>query len=248
MAQITVGDVALRMRQRCDLEKSGASGFAGDAEVIKLIQLGTSQLQNLVVNAYEYWIAKYVTFTTVANQLTYKFRDIGMPDFYKLLGIGLTSNSISPQDTWTPLQHFNLQDMGLCGGGFFQFNNSQGVDMTFLLMGSAIELRPVKSAQLIGVYYVPTSPQFSDMADTLPDWVMPGWEEYMVAFGAWMLGLKERTGTSGHKEVWMLIADQIKNYAPNRDNFQVQTVTQVLGGAPYWMYGSAGLGGYYGNY
>lgn len=233
MSTITVGDVLTKIKQRADLEKSGAQGFASDSEIIGLIQLGVSQLQNLVVDSDEYWISRYVTFTTVINQLTYPFASIGLGDMYKPLAIGLTSNTSSTQDTWTPLEQFDLMDMNLGGGGFFQFTNGAFTDMRYKFLGQALEFRPVKAAQLVGVYYVPQAPQFASTKDVLPSWIQRGWEEYPVAFAAWMLGIKEQTGIDSRKEVWALIADQIKNFAPNRDRFRPHTVTRVLNPPTY---------------
>lgn len=243
MALMTVGDVWTRIKQRADIEKAGSSGFMSDDEGIKLIQLGTAQLQNLVMNTYEFWLTRYVTFNTVVNQLSYPFPSIGMSDFYKLLGIGITTNTNSPQDSWAPLEHFELMSMNLPAGGFLQFTSGFFTDMRYAIMSSdkgvpQLELRPVKSVTMLGVYYVPRPPQFQSLLDELPPWIMPGWEEYMVAFGAWMAGVKERTGASAHKEVWQMITKQIQDFAPNHDSFRPATVTtgwMYNRHTPFWM-------------
>lgn len=250
MARITVGDVWTRIKQRADIEKSGASGFVSDNEGIKLIQVGTSQLQNLVMNTYEDWISRYATFTTVLNQLTYPVSSIGIADFYKLKSIGIITNVSSPQDSWMPLEHYDDMSMNLPAGGFFQFTSGFFTDMRYGLRadvgGPTIELRPVKAVTTLGVYYIPVPPTFETLDDELPYWIMPGWEEYMVAFGAWMVGVKERTSVEAHKEVWDMITRQIMNFAPNRDSFQPHTVIR----ASSYSYGAGYRGGWggYGGY
>lgn len=245
---MNVGDLWTRIKQRTDLEKSGSSGFVGTSEGISLIQLGVAQLQNEVMNCYEYWVAKYATFNAVTNQLTYPFTSIGMADFYKLLGIGITTAVVSPQDTWTPLEDFHLADMNLQASGFLQFTSGFYNYTRFALIGQAFELRPVKSPMLLGVYYVPRPPQFRTLEDELPLWIMPSWEEYVVAFAAWLIAAKERTGVETHKEIFGMIREQIKNFVPNRNSFNPPTVVTTgylynRRNAP--LAGAFGSGGYY---
>lgn len=233
MAAPTVGDIWTRIKERTDLAKSGASGYVTDQEGIRLVQLGVQQLQNLVMDSYEYWVSRYVVFTTVANQISYPINQIGMPDFYKLLGMGIITPGTTGQDTWLPLRHFDMHNMGIPAGGFFQFTSGGfGSEVRFKLLGGSmnqpptIELRSPKSAMTIGVYYVPRPPQFSSLNDVLPPWIMPSWEEYPVAFASWMIAAKEQSGMQTHKEIWMMIRDEIQNFAPNRDSFAPTLVTR----------------------
>ncbi len=241
MAVITVGDIILRIKQRADLEKSGASGFVSDTEATTLIQLAAAQLQNLIMMSYESWLGRYVTFSTVANQSAYPFAAYGMPDFYKLLSIGITT-AANPDD-WTPLDHADNKSASISGygGGFLSFTNGGGgANLTFCLRSTGIELSTVRSVQLIGVRYIPKPPQFSAITDELPQWIYPGWEEYLVAFVAWMVGIKERAGVQSAKEVWQIVSGQIQNWAPNRDSFRPHTVVQTLRG---WnKYGGGDVG------
>lgn len=245
MAQITVQEVITRSLERADLAKSGASGFMSPTEMLRLTQLGLAQLQNMIINTYEYWIKSFTTFNTITNQVSYSFDQIGASDLYKPLGIGLIQSVDQPFESWTPLEHWNMDNQNLPASGFIQFTNGYYTDMRYLFMADRLELRPVKAVCAVGLYYVPTAPQLASPADLLPYWCKPGWEEYLVAFNAWMIAGKEQAGTEVQMQIWNMISEQIKNFAPNRDQFKPFTVQDS------WRSRNASNdmgGGFYGAY
>lgn len=244
MAKLLVGDVIKRAKQRADIEKAGSAGFIGDDEALQLCQLGFAQLQNLIINSYEYWIKSYTSFNTVFNKVQYDFNTIGAPDLYKPLAIGIVQNqgsvpNIANFDSWSPLEPYDMQNQNLPASGFLQFTNAYYTDMRYMWLADQLELRPVKAICTVGIYYIPVAPQFANYADELPYWCKPGWEEYIVAFMAWMIAGKEGTGTAQALQVWQMISDQIKNFTPNRDQFNPHTVSDA------WR--SRFSGGYWGG-
>lgn len=245
MAVITVGDIVTRMKQRADIEKSGSSGFIADIEAIKLVQMATAQLQNLIIDTSENWLGKYNTFYTIPSQTVYPYAAISMSDIYKPLGIGMTDAS-NPQ-SWTALEPFDFMNMNSGGTGFLQFTNTfagAGCGLQYMFFADTIELRTPQTVQQIGVRYVPLAPQFATVADELPSWIKPGWEEYLVACGAWMIGIKEQNGVANHEQVWQLIAKQIQNFAATLDKFRPHTVIR----ANMMRNRSRGNGGYGGSW
>lgn len=211
----TVGDIWLRAKQRADLEKAGSTGFVSDLEGLRLVQLGIAQLQNLVMNSYEYWVARYQTFNTKPGQQSYPLDSVGIGNLFKLLSVGLTLEG--HPENWRPLESFRLgEQSGAMDWDFY----TGGSGLRYLLMGQELILRPMDGARCVGVYYVPQPPHFDSLDDELPPWVMNGWDEYPVAFVAWMLAIKERSGASAHREVWQMTAAQIRDSVPNRDSGQ----------------------------
>lgn len=243
---ILVSELVLRTKQRADIEKSGSAGVVSDTEILRLLNLYGNQLKMEIDKTYEYYTATYFNIVTQAGVLRYSLPH----DFYKLIGIGLVDVIGPSPNTWTPLQHWDFANQNIPGTGFITFTNGMYTRMTYRIAGVGpngpnIEFRPVKSNQTLGIWYTPQFVPFKTVADPVPAWMMPGWEEYLIVGAAMMITAKEQLGVEMHGQIFKMIETQVRNFAPNRDEFQPETVKRV------WTGINNGFGpfnnGYYGN-
>ena len=219
---ISVQEVFTRIKQRADIEKSGSAGVCSDAEVLNLLNLHYRKLHGEIQKMYENYTATYYNIQTVVNQLRYPLPK----DFYKLLSVGIVDSVGASPNTFTALEHWNFNDQNVPGTGFLNFTNGYYTQMRFRIVGRNLELRPVKSVQLLGIWYSP-SPVTLGMKDSLPEWVLPGWEEYIVCGAAMMIAAKEQALVTVHQQILQMVSDQVKSFVPNRDSFKPELVSRA---------------------
>ncbi len=230
---LKVRDVYTRMKQRADIEKSGDGGLISDPEALNLIQLGTNNLHDVIVRTNELYIARYFNIITAPNQLEYPIPH----DFFNLLSIGLVNKVGPAPDTWTPLYQWKMQNQNIPGNGFLFFTNGMYTIMQYRVIAGAIEFR---SNQIVGIWYVPTAPQFKGLDDYLPPYFMPGWEEYLVSYAAQLIGAKEQNGVAMHEEIKKQVLAQIASFSMSRDSFRPETVTDCWMPQSAWPFGMMG--------
>jgi hypothetical protein len=240
---IQVLELKDRIKQRADIEKSGSAGVSSDLEILRLINLYMYRLEGLIQKAYENYRAQYYNLKTVVGQVTYPLP----ANFSKLLGIGIVDVAGKSYNVWTPLQHWQMANQNRPTGGFINFTNGMYSNVTFRLMDGNIEFIPVKSAQIIGVWYAPTAQQFRDFNESLPAWIQPGWEEYLVAGPAMMIAAKEQRSAGISDEIFKMIEAQIASFIPNRDSYLPETVQRAWAGQNAFPFGAFPTGFYGGG-
>jgi hypothetical protein len=217
---LQVSDLILRMKQRADIEKSGSAGVVSDSEILNLARQGARMLDSLINKTYQYYTMQYWSFATVINVQQYPLPT----NFAKLLGIGLVPAVGTTPTSWTPLYHWDMNTQNLAGTGFLYFTNGVYTFMRYRIAGTNVELRPVSSIQSVGIYYTPQAPGFLTTGDYLPPYWLPGWEEYIVNWGALMISAKREIANDFAAEMWKEIKDQISSFIPNRDSANPERV------------------------
>lgn len=236
---VYVSDLILRTKQRADIEKSGTAGVVSDSELLTYLNIYYRQLAMKIDHKYEYYRAKYYNIQTVLGQLRYPLP----ADFYNLLGIGLVNVPGPAPDTWTPLQPWDMVNQNIPGTGFMNFTNGMFTNMTYRVIDRQFEFKPMKSAQIVGVWYTPMAMQLRSPGDVIEEWCMPGWEEYVITGAAMLIAAKEQQAIAMLEQMWLMIDAQIDSFIPSRDSFQPQRVQRAWWGSQ-WPFGM--FGGYFG--
>ena len=230
MAAITESALVARVRQRADMEENY---FVSDLEVQTYINVGLSELHDLLIQTYgqDYYISSK-TVTTTSGIDTYPINDstssydIAATDFYKLRGIDAKLNG----NIWSTLIPFNFNERNLNQQG--SITNVWGLTNTrYRLVGEDLVFTPSPNSSIdIKVWYIPTAQQFSSVTPatsttTFDD--INGYAEYVIIDAAIKCLQKEES------DVQVLLAQKtamkrrIEVAASNRDAGSPLSVSDV---------------------
>lgn len=238
MAAITESALVARVRQRADMEENY---FVSDLEVQTYINVGLSELHDLLIQTYgqDYYISS-ASFTTTSGIDTYPINDstsaydIAATDFYKLRGVDAKLNS----DVWFTIIPFNFNERNINQQG--SITNVWGLANTrYRLVGGNLVFTPSPNSSMdVKIWYIPTAQQFSSVTPatsttTFDD--INGYAEYVIIDAAIKCLQKEES------DVQVLLAQKaamkrrIEEAANNRDAGSPLSVSDVYrANNPFW--------------
>lgn len=226
-------DLVLLARQQADQE---VSKFCNDREVTVYLNNGVSSLHDLVVQKYEDYIAKEITWdASISPNGEYTFEQIGLTDFYKSLGLDIVIGDVRFRLRPYMFSERNRYDVypGLYAGigSYGSLAASQ-----YHILGDKMRIipRPIV-AGTFSWFYVPTAFQF--------DWTnpeqelgfnyafAPGWEEYITVYAAIRMVRKEEGMTRLLDEELMRLKRRIEEAAGKRDAGESWAIADVRTGS-----------------
>ena len=232
MAAITESALVARVRQRADMEENY---FVSDVEVQTYINVGLSELHDLLIQTYgqDYYISNS-TFTTTSGVDSYAISSNIGADFYKLRGVDAKLNG----SMWSTLIPFNFNERNLNQEG--TLSNIWGLSNTrYRLVGDNIVFSPAPNSAIeVKVWYIPTTQQFNSStpassSTTFDD--INGYAEYVIIDAAIKCLQKEES------DVQVLLAQKtamkrrIEVAASNRDAGSPLSVSDVYrGNNSFW--------------
>ena len=206
----TLSELRTRARRRAD---AVGNNFFSDAEISDYINTGLGELHDLLVDKFEDYYVANVSFPLVSGTSTYSFDDIGLANFYKLLGVDLLNGTDTVRLGRYAFQERNAYEAGdrlLSLGGY--------TTHLYSLKGKQIEFIPEPSStDTVKIWYVPTFVKLDGDDDSNDDRLAYNWEEYAVVSAAIKMRQKEETGTSTLEKELARIDSRIEEAARNRD-------------------------------
>ena len=233
MAAITESALVARVRQRADMEENY---FVSDLEVQTYINVGLSELHDLLIQTYgqDYYISSK-TITTTSGIDTYPLNDstssydIAATDFYKLRGIDAKLNG----NVWSTLIPFNFNERNLNQQG--SITNVWGLTNTrYRLVGENLIFTPSPNSSMdVKIWYIPTAQQFIQVGTTPPSAStvtfddINGYAEYVIIDAAIKCLQKEESDVQVLFAQKAAMKRRIEEAASNRDAGSPLSVSDV---------------------
>lgn len=254
--QMSLYAIRLAAQQMCDRVNSN---FVSKPEWNKFINLAADELYDLVTTTYEdYQMADPVYFTTNGNQSAYNLpdgvtvfqdangQDVTPPPIYKLSGIDLGLNNAA--NGFVTVSKYNFIDRNR-----YVFPNTASTiygvfGLQYRFLGNKIRFIPQpSSSQPIGVWFIPRRVQLLKDSDISEGY--NGWIRYVIVRSAKYALDKEETDTTKLDEEITFLKQRIEGSAPNRDEGQADTISDVRSAQGYGPDGGngGGSGGFGGN-
>ena len=224
----TLSELRLRARRRVDAVENN---FFHDDEITEYINIGLGELHDLLITQYEDYYVSSASFSLVADQDTYSFiSDIGIDDFYKLLGVDATSGS----DTMR-VRRFSFPERNKYTADTAVYNSNGYAAYEYSLRNSGMVFTPAPtSTDTIKIWYVPKFKKLVDTSDEVEDSVMSNWEEYAVLSAAIKMRQKEETAVGTLQDSMDRLQQRILDAAKNRDAAEPMGITdENTGILPY---------------
>ena len=251
--QMSLYAIRLAAQQMCDRVNSN---FVSMPEWNKFINLAADELYDIITTVYEdYQMAQPVYFNTLGNVSTYNLPDgvtsfqtatgatIVPPPIYKLSGVDLGLNNAP--NGFVTVQKYNFIDRNR-----YVFPNTASTiygvfGLQYRFLGNQIRFIPQPSAaQPIGIWYIPRRVQLLQDTDISEGY--NGWLRYVIVRAAKYALEKEESDTSKLDTEILFLKQRIEGSAPNRDEGQADSISDVrgaTGGGPDGG-GWGGLGGH----
>ena len=212
----TAAELISDARQRADAEANLARH--PDPEVLRYVNQGCAEVYDLLVEARgrSYYAGEPVAITTTSDTVAYDLPG----DFYRLVGVRRQDGEA--------LVSYDMIDEA-------QLSYDLGTatyPAAYQLRGSKIRLLPKHNAgTTILVTYVPSFTDLVDDDDTFDG--INGWEEYVVAYAARRMALKDESFelAASMNEDLASVRERIQRLAPNRDVFRPERIADVRGWA-----------------
>ena len=233
----TLGNIITDIRNRADLT---FSQFISDEELINYINYSLGELQGLMVNAFggDYFATIFPATIPAGGT----FMSGSIPEnCYKILGVDLFLDGI-PQDMNSPefnnkitLQPFNFNERNRAASLNLQGYSTQfATNYRYRVLGNKVIIQPPANGDVnLGVYYVPSAPQFFitdplDLNQTFEQQNnLMNWLEYVIVDVCIKCKQKEETDASLFVRQKALLTERIRNEAQNRDQGSPATVSDV---------------------
>jgi hypothetical protein len=234
---VTLGTIITDIRNRADLTNSQ---FITDEELTNYINYSLGELQGLIVNTFggDY----FGTIFTATVPAGGTFMSGSIPeDCYKILGVDLFLGGI-PQDLNSEefnnkitLQPFNFNERNRAASLNLQgYATQYTTNYRYRVIGNRVIIQPPASGDVnLGVYYVPSAPQFYttdplDLAQTFEQQNnLMNWLEYVIVDVCLKCKEKEETDASLFVRQKALLTERIRNEAANRDQGSPAQVSDV---------------------
>ena len=206
------------------------STFVTDAELTSYLNLGFTELYDLVVSAFEDYFTTSTPFT-VSSGNTYSLP----ADFYKLRALDFSANG-----TYQACREFQFNDRNKSQTDLAWMHNSLPA-RSYRVMADSLIIQPVQSAT--GSYllwYVPAPTFLVNPTDTVPLSLSKfGWDEYIVLYAAERMLSKEESSVTDVESERAQIAQRIQTMASNRQVDQSSQIQDVTGSTmgPWGPYG-----------
>lgn len=234
---VTLGNIITDIRNRADLTYSQ---FISDDELINYINYSLGELQGLLVNAFggDYFATIFPA--TIPAGGTFMSGSIP-EDCYKILGVDLFLDGI-PQDLNSQefnnkitLQPFNFNERNRANSLNLEGYATQfATNYRYRVLGNKVIIQPPATGDVnLGVYYVPSAPQFfiSDPLDLNQTFEqqnnLMNWLEYVIVDVCIKCKQKEETDPSLFVRQKALLTERIRNEAQNRDQGSPARVSDV---------------------
>ena len=203
----TLSELRLRARRRVDAVDNQ---FFHDDEVTEYINVGLGELHDLLITQYEDYYVSSASFSLIADQDTYTFSSMGVPNFYKLLGVDATSGS----DTMK-VRRFSFPERNKYTADAATYNSNGYASYEYSLRNDGLVFMPAPSStDTIKVWYIPQFAKLERASDTVEDNVMSNWEEYAVLSAGIKMRQKEETAKNRDAAEPMGITDENTGVLP----------------------------------
>lgn len=231
---MSLQQIRLMSQQKADRVNSN---FVTLPEWNSYINLAADELYDLITTVYEdYQVHDPVYFVTTGTTSTYPLPDgittftnkagqtITPPPIYKLAGVDLGLNNAP--NGFVTVQKYNFIDRNR-----YIFPNTSSTiygvfGLQYRLVGNSIRFIPQPaSSQPIGIWYVPRRTQLLEETDTTDGY--NGWTNYIIARAAKYALDKEESDTSKLDAEILYLKQRIEESAPNRDEGQADTVSDI---------------------
>lgn len=217
---VTLADLALRVRERADMTDSS---FISDTRLYELITESHQKLHGMLVDALrEEYAYELASFTTAEGQI-----DFAVPCcFYKLYGVDMEING-----RIVALKPFNRAERNR----YRNLNGSASYPPMYSLSGGNLKLFPVPPAGLTGeIIYAPEATRLTLSTDEVS--YPNGWERFIVIDAAIQCLIKEESSVTALVAERQLIINEIADTKENRDLANPQQVVDVyaLEGEDLW--------------
>lgn len=212
----TLLQLRTRARERAD---QVGSTFVTDTELTTNINLGLSELYDLVVSAFE-------DYFTISTTLTVSSGDTAaLPaDFYKLRGLDYDNNG-----RFVALRQFEFNERNSAQNQDLFFWRGYTVPRRYRIIGDSLLLQP--SASAVGSYklwYAPAPTLLVADGDTIPTALSKfGWDEYIALYAAERMLSKEESSITDLRNQRAEIADRIRQMSANRQVDQSDSIQDV---------------------
>jgi hypothetical protein len=234
---VTLGSIITDIRNRADLTHSQ---FITNEELISYINFSLGELQGLIVNTFggDY----FATIFTATIPAGGTFMSGTIPEnCYKILGVDLFLGGF-PQNVNSPefsnkitLQPFNFNERNRAAALNLQgYATQYTTNYRYRIIGNRVIVQPPASGDVnLGVYYVPSAPQFfiSDPLDLDQTFEqqnnLMNWLEYVIVDVCLKCKEKEETDASLFVRQKSLLTERIRNEAANRDQGSPANVSDV---------------------
>jgi hypothetical protein len=228
MAQITLEELRLQVRQRADMEKSK---FVKDSEVTTYINNSIAELHDILSEAYgsEYFVESTDATALVADQADYDLPE----DFYELKGVDIQLDG----QEWITITPFNFNERNRNqNSAFAGWNQSGAVNVRYRLIGNTIRFSPAPNvAANYRLWYVPLAERLVDDDDTLNDF--NAYSEYVVVDAAIKCMQKEESDVSVLMAQKAALEKRIRDKAANRDAAHAESISDIYAADDdyYWQ-------------
>jgi hypothetical protein len=206
----TLATLRARVRQTADMVNST---FISDAEINLWINLGLSELHDLLVTKFEDYLESSKTQIITAGT-----SDYALPtDFLKLLTCGFVDGEYT-----IPMKRVMNSERG-----YYYYATASNYPVAYRIIGSNIRVFPANCAGTIVYTYVP---QFTSLAadGTLVNQAIPnGWEELAVLDAAIRCLAKEESDVRTLMAMKDRLMFRINEAASRRDTHQSYRIADV---------------------
>lgn len=234
MGVATQAQLITEVRQRADMENSQK---VTDIEIVTYLNIEMLSLYDLLIGAFQDYYVSSATFSLPANAVAGTTNEYALPtDFYKVLGLDLTSTStVWPLTIHSYSRAERNRPNGICyhiGGDKIASPGAGG--------GWNLRIMPVLlSAGSYTLTYVPNSPQFpvGSTPTAVLDANFDRWRQYLTCGAAVACQIKEESDYSANAALQAQKRNDLISIAQNRDAGECEQIPDVTSGG--WPRGSA---------
>lgn len=212
----TLSDLRTRARQRAD---QVGSTFVTDPELNTLINLGLTELYDMVVSAFEDYFTISTTLTVLSGSTA------ALPaDFYKLRALDYNNNG-----RYQALREFSFNERNISQNENLFYFRGYTIPRRYRIMGDNLLLQPEGQATgLYRLWYAPAPTMLTLDSSTIPASLSKfGWDEYIVLYAAEKMLLKEESSVADFVRQRQEIASRITQMASDRQVDQSESVQDV---------------------
>lgn len=212
----TLLQLRTRARQRADAVNST---FVTDSELTNLINLGLSELYDLVVSSFEDYFTISTTLTVASGNT------VALPvTFYKLRGLDYNNNG-----SYQSVREFSFNERNSSSPSTLYWTRQYTVPRKYRIVGDNLLLQPEsQSTGLYRLWYVPAPTFLVTDADVIPESLSKfGWDDYIVLWAAERMLSKEESPITDVVAERMQVAGRIAKMASDRQVDQSETVQDV---------------------
>lgn len=214
---ITLTNLTDRAKQLADLV---GSNFVSSTEWTTWINMGLTELYDIVVAAYEDYFTVSTTSTITSGS------SLSLPaTFYKLRGVDFQLTS----SDYINVPQFTFNDRNRQTEWAFVARGNDAV-RRYRIIADTLELTPSDRATgTYRIWYIPAVTQLSSGSDTIPTALSKfGWEEYIALYAAVKAKLKAEEDAADMDNQKQALAQRIVSMSANRNADQPERITDLV--------------------